>query len=388
MQYNLQNSLLTSLKIGGKSGFKKPSSWPDIRKSAMPNSIRLLADMRYPLGLIATATGGYSVDIDGEHYDDYNSAAQFSVADWADYTDTDGYNIDYPTGATKAHIIDIYPKTNGNNITAFKFAQVDTSADSESQGALWVHFNLSNAINLENMGSPYPYTYSNYLLTAVTAKNNVIDCGGSYVYATFNISALTYVPTIKNGRISALAFNSSSVEKVTLDSCHFGDNSNYCFYFNTKLEEVKLKNPTFATNGKFVYTFNQTMLKTFPSNWDWTNVVEAQDIWTDYDRTNNNGKPTVIDAKAATGLKILGIHDTNTLVGLRVSSSAPFNSETSPQIDVHNTALNRAALVQLFNDLPTVTGGQTINIAGCAGTADLTDDDKAIATNKGWTISE
>ena len=50
--------------------------------------------------------------------------------------------------------------------------------------------------------------------------------------------------------------------------------------------------------------------------------------------------------------------------------------------------MNRAALVQLFNDLPTVSGGQIINIVGCTGTPDLDEVDKAIAIDKGWTITE
>ena len=73
--------------------------------------------------------------------------------------------------------------------------------------------------------------------------------------------------------------------------------------------------------------------------------------------------------------------------GLRVSNQAPFSGST-PQINVSYTGMDRAALVQLFNDLPTVSGGQVINITGCTGSADLTEDDKSIATNKGWDITE
>jgi hypothetical protein len=48
--------------------------------------------------------------------------------------------------------------------------------------------------------------------------------------------------------------------------------------------------------------------------------------------------------------------------------------------------LSRSALVEIFNNLATVTG-QTITITGNPGASLLTADDRSIATNKGWTIS-
>jgi hypothetical protein len=59
---------------------------------------------------------------------------------------------------------------------------------------------------------------------------------------------------------------------------------------------------------------------------------------------------------------------------------------TSPQINISYTDLGQAALVQVFNDLPTVTS-KTINITGATGAAALTAPERAIATGKGWTIT-
>lgn len=59
---------------------------------------------------------------------------------------------------------------------------------------------------------------------------------------------------------------------------------------------------------------------------------------------------------------------------------------TSPQINISYTDLSQAALVQVFNDLPTVTS-KTINITGASGAAALTAPERAIATGKGWTIT-
>jgi len=59
---------------------------------------------------------------------------------------------------------------------------------------------------------------------------------------------------------------------------------------------------------------------------------------------------------------------------------------TSPQIDISYTSLGQAPLVQVFNDLPTITS-KTINITGASGAAALTAPERAIATGKGWTIT-
>lgn len=59
---------------------------------------------------------------------------------------------------------------------------------------------------------------------------------------------------------------------------------------------------------------------------------------------------------------------------------------TSPQISVAYTMMGQSALVQLFNDLTTVTA-KTIDITGCPGASLLTAGERAIATGKGWTIT-
>ena len=59
---------------------------------------------------------------------------------------------------------------------------------------------------------------------------------------------------------------------------------------------------------------------------------------------------------------------------------------TSTNISYQNCRLSRQALVDIFNNLATVTG-KTITITGNWGAADLSASDRDIATNKGWTIA-
>jgi hypothetical protein len=53
--------------------------------------------------------------------------------------------------------------------------------------------------------------------------------------------------------------------------------------------------------------------------------------------------------------------------------------------ELNNGSLDRAALIVVFNNLQTVTG-QTLNISGNPGVASLSQEDKDIALNKGWTL--
>jgi len=279
------------------------------------------------------------------------------------YTNADsGYPIDYPVGAETAHIIDIYPTTEGNNITVFKCQKVGTSSGYEEQGVLWTHFNLTNTINL-NTGLADDYSHHNNLMKACTAKNNVIKISG--LNSCFhNMRTLEYVPTF-DGDNNIVDLYAS-------------------FYLCLSLEKINFKNTRFRIGAN---TFNNAQaLKKLPKL-DYSDAREMQTFL----ETNTSLEDTVLDVRAATGLKVIQCTGWSEgfmsgFKGLRVSSSAPF-SESAPQISVSYTGMDRSALVQLFNDLPTVTGGQIINITGTTGSADLTDDDKAIATDKGWTIA-
>jgi hypothetical protein len=74
------------------------------------------------------------------------------------------------------------------------------------------------------------------------------------------------------------------------------------------------------------------------------------------------------------------------LESLRLLNTGSTYGGSSPQINISYNDLGQAALVQVFNDLPTLTG-KTINITGCTGAAALTAPERAIATGKGWTIT-
>ena len=54
----------------------------------------------------------------------------------------------------------------------------------------------------------------------------------------------------------------------------------------------------------------------------------------------------------------------------------------------NNTTLDRAAIVNIFNNLSTAVTGAIITITNTPGESDLTTSDLLIATNKGWTVNQ
>lgn len=397
MQYNLQNSLLTSLKICGKSNFKQPADWSDIRKDCPENSIALYAAHREDysdynnLGFTATCTGGYKVFIDGTLYNTYNSEEQCNIT-WSTSGITTGDSITTPS-ALKAHVIWITPANEGAEITAFKVARVAESG-TEYQCILWAHFNLSNEISLENAFYGESSSAVNDKLMSVTSKNNKINVS-SIGFAFCYCYKLEYLPKLTgnntNYSIQQTFYSCNKLPQVSLSNMNINYASN-AFTGCYVLEDIKASNVTVNISQTWgmvqMYTDCNKLKKILPATYG----SGLQDM-SDYITCSTQLQDTVIDVRTATALYKIGTYGNSSyfmsgLKGLRVSNQAPFNDATSPQIDVSYTGMNRTALVTLFNDLPTVSDGQIIDITGCTGTADLSENDKDIATNKGWTIDE
>lgn len=385
---NQQLAIKVFNKGGSSVGWKgKPADWSDIRKDCPKNSIALYAAHATDftsydnLGFSATCTGGYNVFIDGVQYGStYASNAQCSIT-WSTSGITTGDDITTPS-TLKAHKIWIEPATEGNNITRFRCYRVAASGN-EEQGILWAHFNLSNNINLASLF--YDDTKCrNKLVLACTAKGNTINLSTSIAYAFYMCNALEYLPVLIGSNINmSLAFPYVyALENLTFKGN--GTTINNTFYNATALKQIK-GNPTFAAGqGLFYncYALEELPDINFSSATNCNNlIVNASSL-----------KDTVLDASAGTGITKIGCYGNSTYFmtgfkGLRVSNQAPFSNATPPQINVSYTGMDRTALVQLFNDLPTVSSGQIINITGCTGASSLTDDEVSIATNKGWTVT-
>ena len=122
------------------------------------------------------------------------------------------------------------------------------------------------------------------------------------------------------------------------------------FYDCDRLTTVPLYDTSKVTNMQEMFYFNYD-LETVPA-FDCTNVTNMQYIFTNC-------------------YNLKSILMTNIGTNLDISSSTRFERED---------------LVTILNNLKTVTTTKTLRM-GATNLAKLTDEDKAIATNKGWTLA-
>lgn len=91
----------------------------------------------------------------------------------------------------------------------------------------------------------------------------------------------------------------------------------------------------------------------------------------------------LVNATTAIGTSFIGINN-RSLTGLRLLNMDSVHTALA----ISNSSLTADALVDLFNDLydrSSTTAG-TITITKAYGAAHLTDEQRAIATSKNWTI--
>lgn len=304
---------------------------------------------------------------------------------------TVGYPIDYPSGASKAHIIDIFPQTEGNDITAFHCVRVGSSGV-EHQGVLWVHFNLSNFIDINALLRTG--TTDNIQCKAITAKNNNIKVNNILEFCRY-AENLEYVAQLTGDGTSQYSIASTfyqcyKIKQISLKNMLITQ-AGTAFYKCYELEEIITSNVLLQpTNDTLASAYGSCYKLKSPLPTTYTTSLTNMNNYFTYTTGLDD---IVLDVSSATNLGIIGCLGSSgrfmsSFKGLRVSSSAPFNNATSPQINVSYTGMDRTALVQLFNDLPTVSGGQVINITGTTGSEDLTGEDVMIAANKGWTVTK
>ena len=369
----------------------KPADWTDIQTGAVDNSINLLVGTTSEfetagdydnLGFKVTCVGGYDVYIDGELFGQYLSTALCTIT-WSTYSATEGSTTTYPKNLI-THEVSIRPTVPGTSMTNFNCERI-TAVTPELQGILWAYFNITNTINLANGFCINTDLYRNQILESVTAKNNILNVNG--LTYCFKYTALKYLPVLDGGN-STMSGNSIFarcyiLKSVTIKNTTFSTLTG-AFYYDYLLEKINFTNITVDIIGDNVFPENRALKKlptiSFTGRTNLTGfITNAKSLF-----------PMVLDVRGSTALTRIGCYGTATYFmtgfkGLRVSSSAPFTG-SAPQINVSYTGMDRTALVQLFTDLATVVG-KTISVVGCTGTASLTAEDLAIATDKGWTVT-
>ena len=361
--------------------WQKPADWPNIRSSANWNSAIFLvghkADYsKYPsftMKAQVSNSGTYDVFVDGIKQATTASGTATTLT-WQTLSLTSGYDVTYPE-ALRTHIVRIAPSLGTNTITRLE-------GNVSNKGTLWAHITATNAIH-------YEYTFKdNAALEAVTTPTGelLVDW---YPGIFQNCTSLKINPVINcttsGNYYDTFAFRNTRVKKITIKNATINYSTD-AFRENPNLEEVELINSKMQFDDR---SFNSChKLKNIPQIWLVGNhflrfinpgLTGLENTFLDF--SLDTGYVNRIDVSGTSTNRVDG------LKGLVVSPSSPLADSSSPQINISYTGLDRAALVNLFNSMPTVTNSQVCNITGATGAADLTAEDLAIATNKGWTVT-
>ena len=367
----------------GYSEWQKPSDWIDIRSGALPNSVYYLvghsADYTtfpaFDVYAQISNRGTYDVYVDGVKKYSAVASGTKTTLNWQTLALETGYNTTYPQ-ALRTHIVRVTPTLSTSTITWIG----NNTEQTNTGGVLWVHFTTNNYLQIRYVGQGAP------LLEAVTCNGDSLKISNAYA-AFKGATSLKESPTLEGNNTSVSLYNvfhgSRIIKQVKLKNLTSSSGS-YTFNNCTSIKHIYCDNALLTMGNS---TFNNCEgLEELPPL-DFTSATTGQLFIKGCVSLNN----TFLDVQQATGLTRLDVSGTSSarvdgLKGLLVSNEAPFTG-ASPQINVSYTGLDRSALVNLFNSMPTVTGSQVCNVTGCTGASDLTASDIAVAVNKGWTIT-
>ena len=376
-----------------------PSDWVDIRSGALNNSIYVLVGHAADYSQYAKFSFIANTSTSGNTYDVYvdgikqttTASGTATTLDWQTLALDSGYDVTHPS-ALRTHIVRITPTQSTDTFTRFRIYDISGQRD---QGLLWLHFELSNPIQIANLCAT-DTSVRNFLLQAVTAKNDNItytvnsNSVNSGFYGAFrSCTSLKKIPVLTAESTQYASGTYISFIDVPLKKVIIKNNSGreeLRLINSAKTQEFDIENGVILSSASSGITdaHGAVNLKKLPS-------INASDAATFQAHGLTSLQDTFVDDSSNSSRKLFRFYGTGAepvrgLKGLVVSNEAPFYGE-SPQINVAYTGLDRQALRQLFKSMPTVSANQVCNITGATGAADLTAEDLAIATDKDWTVT-
>ena len=173
------------------------------------------------------------------------------------------------------------------------------------------------------------------------------------MFNAFSYSEITSIPKLNTSNVTTMSNMFYSCESLTsipqLDTSNVTD-MNQMFYICSSLVSIPKLDTSKVTNASSMFSFCRKLIAI--PQLDMSNVDTTGYMF--YMCSN-----------------LTEIHITGMKVSFDISSSTKFTRE---------------ALVEIINNLATITNTQTLTM-GSTNLAKLTNEDKSIATNKGWTLA-
>jgi hypothetical protein len=241
---------------------------------------------------------------------------------------------------------------------------------------------FSNCYNLVSIGN-FPSS-----LNAITTMSNTFS-------GCYSLSGVTLPTSMSACTIFTSAFsNCGSIESVTLPNVVSTSTTAFdsCFNGCTNLQSVTFPGANQLSLVNTISTvFNGCSNLTTITNFNKIGSLSTTPLINAASITQNR----LTSISFVGPLSILNLNGTTSTQRVDVQSVRLLNTSsgqwtgTSPQINVSQTNMSTAQLVQLFNDIAAQGNvvSKTINITTAVGTAGLTASDRLIVTSKGWTIT-
>ena len=178
--------------------------------------------------------------------------------------------------------------------------------------------------------------------------------------------------------------NKTSLDLSNLDSSNVTNMSNM-FYSCGKLTSLDLSNfdTSSVTNMGYMFSNCSKLTSLDLSNFNTSNVTDMSNMFNNCYALSSLDLSSFDASKVTTssGLKLFGLSDMSQLTDFK----APKNIKT--QFDVSKCIkLTHDSLMSILNNLTTKTSTTKLTL-GATNLAKLSDEEKAIATNKGWTLA-
>ena len=190
----------------------------------------------------------------------------------------------------------------------------------------------------------------------------------------------------------------SFVGAIAYDSTSDVTNMSYFFEQCTKLKEIPLFNTSKVTdmNSMFFYCSSLTSIPQLDTSkvtymnsmfQNCTSLTSIPQLDTSKVTNMNSMFYYCSSLTSIPQLDTSKVTNMNSMFQNCSSLTSIKMKNMSTSFDIHwSTKMEREALVEVLNNLATVTSTKTLTL-GSTLLAKLTDTDKAIATNKGWTLA-
>ena len=217
---------------------------------------------------------------------------------------------------------------------------------------------------ITNNNTDYSYLFSNYNGKTLDLSNldtsNAISIGYMFYFCSSS---------------TILGINNFNTSKVT--------NMNRVFYYAQSLETLDLSNWDTKKVSDMSYMFSNCsgLIELNLSNWD-VSAVSTMSYMFQYCRNL-----TILDLSGWDISKITASYMVSSMFS-ECPKLADFKAPKNINVNMSFsscTQLTHDSLMSIINNLATVTTTKTLTL-GSTNLAKLTDDEKAIATNKGWTL--